>query len=60
MDASVAKGKIEFDKVNFGYTENLLFDGGVNLKGRPESRLPLLVELELVETTLVKFIDAIL
>ena len=34
MDAAAVKGEIEFDKVNFGYTENLLFNG-VDLKVKP-------------------------
>jgi len=55
MDASAVKGKIEFDKVNFGYTENLLFDG-VNLKVQPGEQIAIVGRTGAGKTTLVNLL----
>ena len=55
MDAAAVKGEIEFDKVNFGYTENLLFNG-VDLKVKPGEQVAIVGRTGAGKTTLVNLL----
>jgi len=55
MDAGAVIGEIEFDKVDFGYTENLLFKG-VDLKVKPGEQLAIVGRTGAGKTTLVNLL----
>ncbi|HHW94514.1 MAG TPA: ABC transporter ATP-binding protein [Mogibacterium sp.] len=55
MDADAIRGEIEFDEVEFGYTENLLFDG-VDLKVKPGEQLAIVGRSGAGKTTLVNLL----
>jgi ATP-binding cassette subfamily B multidrug efflux pump len=55
MDAGAVRGEIEFDQVDFGYTENLLFDG-VDLKVKPGEQLAIVGRTGAGKTTLVNLL----
>lgn len=55
MDAAAVRGEIEFDKVNFGYTENLLFNG-VALKVKPGEQVAIVGRTGAGKTTLVNLL----
>ena len=55
MDAGAIRGEIEFDKVDFGYTETLLFDG-VDLKVKPGEQIAIVGRTGAGKTTLVNLL----
>lgn len=55
MDAGAVQGEIEFDKVDFGYTEKLLFDG-VDLKVKPGEQVAIVGRTGAGKTTLVNLL----
>lgn len=55
MDAGAVRGEIEFDQVDFGYTENLLFDS-VDLKVKPGEQLAIVGRTGAGKTTLVNLL----
>jgi ATP-binding cassette subfamily B multidrug efflux pump len=55
MDAGAVRGEIAFDKVDFGYTENLLFEG-VDLKVKPGEQVAIVGRTGAGKTTLVNLL----
>ncbi|NMD38554.1 MAG: ABC transporter ATP-binding protein [Christensenellaceae bacterium] len=55
MDANTIRGEIAFDKVDFGYTENLLFNG-VDLKVKPGEQIAIVGRTGAGKTTLVNLL----
>lgn len=55
MDANAVCGEVEFDKVDFGYTENLLFNG-VDLKVKPGEKVAIVGRSGAGKTTLVNLL----
>jgi ATP-binding cassette subfamily B multidrug efflux pump len=55
MDAGAVRGEIAFDKVNFGYTEDLLFEG-VDLKVVPGEQVAIVGRTGAGKTTLVNLL----
>ena len=55
MDAGAVQGEIEFDAVDFGYTEKLLFDG-VDLKVKPGEQVAIVGRTGAGKTTLVNLL----
>ncbi|MGI6091328.1 MAG: ABC transporter ATP-binding protein [Saccharofermentanales bacterium] len=55
LDAAEVRGEIEFDQVDFGYTDNLLFEG-VNLKVRPGEQVAIVGRSGAGKTTLVNLL----
>lgn len=55
LDAAAVRGEIEFDQVDFGYTDNLLFEG-VDLKVRPGEQVAIVGRSGAGKTTLVNLL----
>ncbi len=55
LDAAGVRGEIEFDQVDFGYTDNLLFKG-VDLKVRPGEQVAIVGRSGAGKTTLVNLL----
>ncbi|MGI6634258.1 MAG: ABC transporter ATP-binding protein [Christensenellales bacterium] len=55
MDVGAVQGEIEFDAVDFGYTEKLLFDG-VDLKVKPGEQVAIVGRTGAGKTTLVNLL----
>lgn len=55
LDAAGVRGEIEFDQVDFGYTDNLLFEG-VDLKVRPGEQVAIVGRSGAGKTTLVNLL----
>ncbi|MGI6654819.1 MAG: ABC transporter ATP-binding protein [Christensenellales bacterium] len=55
MDAGAVQGEIEFDAVDFGYTEKLLFEG-VDLKVKPGEQVAIVGRTGAGKTTLVNLL----
>ncbi len=55
MDAGAVKGEVKFENVEFGYTDNLLFDG-VNLKVQPGEQIAIVGRTGAGKTTLVNLL----
>ena len=55
MDAGAVQGEIEFDEVDFGYTEKLLF-AGVDLKVKPGEQVAIVGRTGAGKTTLVNLL----
>ncbi len=55
MEADAVKGEITFDKVNFGYTKDLLFEG-VDLKVTPGEQVAIVGRTGAGKTTLVNLL----
>ncbi len=55
LDAAEVRGEIEFDQVDFGYTDNLLFEG-VDLKVRPGEQVAIVGRSGAGKTTLVNLL----